>query len=142
MKQAQFNEALIAALGISLSATVAAEPGHDFQIAAPGQSFGVKIRVAIQSDAPVFITGVSLLASEPKWWTIFPAEIPLGPLSSAKPLEVTMRVTIAANAGYTQQPGPYPLVGTATLLYNNVPLKIDQVVRTKGQPLLIGPSRR
>lgn len=184
IKQAQFNNALIEALGISMRAAVAPEKEPNpmfamfmgdpdtFQMAIPGQSFGVKVRVVNQSGAQMTVTGLTLVPSDPKSWTVFPSEIPLGPLTSGKPLDVTVRATIAANAGYTrpyftrpniEQPyyditderylnqplSPYPLAASATLLYNDVPITIDQVVQTTKratgygqvhQPLAIAPA--
>ena len=82
VKQAQFNDALIAALGVSMQATVAPEKELDpmfamfmgdpdtFRMAIPGQSFGVKVRLVSQSVDPVTLSKVVLRPSEPKSWTI------------------------------------------------------------------------
>ena len=72
IKRAQFNDALVQALGLSLRAQVAPEDestgpftrfgdsGDTFVTAVPGQTFGVQVHVVEGSDAPVKIAGVTL----------------------------------------------------------------------------------
>ena len=95
IKRAQFNNALIEALGLSVSATVAPaqEPNammammmgdaETMQLAIPGQTFAVKVHVVNQSQTPVTLLKSSVesyFQKEP--WQVTPAQ----PLPAAKAL--------------------------------------------------------
>ena len=166
IKRAQFNNALVAALGISMRATVAPEKEPNpmfamfmgepdtFRVAIPGQAFGVKVRVVNQSPAQVTINKVSLRPVEPKWWSISDS----GQSSS----DATFSVKISNDAGFTrpyfsrpniEQPyyditderylnrprSPYPLSAWGELAYDGVPIEVGQVVQTIKRVTGYGP---
>lgn len=114
VKQTQFNDALIEALGISIRATVAPDKEVDpmfamfmgepdtFRMAIPGQSFGVKVRVVSQTPALVTLSKVSLRSSEPKDWTITDAAPAGSTLESQKPVELKFRARLSGDAKFTK----------------------------------------
>jgi len=114
IKRAQFNAALVEALGIAVRATVApaTEPDPNlamfvgepdtFRIAIPGQTFGVKVRVVNQSSVPLSLRQMSLKPAEPKSWSISDAKPANGDLPPNQPLTVTFRAAVAPDAGYTR----------------------------------------
>ncbi len=119
VKEAQFDTALVEALGLEMQATVAPpEPAGgraarrgrtppSFQVAIPGQSFWVRVHVANQSPVPVAITRVWLAASKGEDWTT-KAENGGGPNDGARTLageqdrSVRFKITVPENARYTK----------------------------------------
>jgi len=158
IKQAQFNNSLIEALGIGLSANVApqTEPSplmrmfmgdpETFQAAIPGQSFNVKIHLANQSSTPVKIdrVGVDALGEKTEWKTV----------DQASPVfDVRLPVTVPDKANFTRtyfsrpdieqsyydisderflnRPlSPYPMAAWAELTYEGAPIRIGQYVQS------------
>ena len=114
IKRAQFNTALVEALGIAVRATVAPATERDpraamfggepdtFRIAIPGQTFGVKVQIVNQSSVPVSLRGVSLKAAEPKSWSISDGKPADGNLPPNQLVTAAFRATVAADAGYTR----------------------------------------
>ena len=112
VKQAQFNNAIIEALGVSLTAVVspanpdrgrsgfAVEAQDTFTTAIPGQSFNVITYLANQSTTPVTIESVSLHATGD--WKVAPT----APLPTALPanqrLEADFHVTVPQDAEITK----------------------------------------
>jgi hypothetical protein len=92
VKQDQFNNALIHALGLCLRANLAPEKEPEgrfaafrgatesFQVAIPGQKFWVKVHIVTPSATAVGVGQVSLSAPEGENWSVE------GRLSSAPPL--------------------------------------------------------
>ncbi len=155
IKQVQFNNALVAALGLSLSAVVApdVEPNarmaqfmgdpETFRVAIPGQTFGVKLHAVRQSTAAKLIA----LYMEPAGGliTAFPVA-PSTPVTD-RTLPVVVSDTITRpyftrpdieqsyydiqDAKYLGQPlAPYPLAGWAEWTYDGVTIKAGNVVQS------------
>lgn len=175
VKQGQFNEALVQSLGLAMRATVAPEREPNpmfamfmgepdtFRVAIPGQSFGVKVRVASQGGSAVQLNRLSIRAEDPKSFTIADAHTPgAGPLTSTKAVDVTIPVKVNENAAYTrpyftrpdlEQPyydinderylnqplAPYPLEAWADFTYEGVPVRLGQVVQTTRRSTGYGP---
>jgi hypothetical protein len=77
VKQRQFNDALVQALGINVLATVApsddrrpAEVQPSFQIAVPGQKFNVNVHLANQGSEPVEVEKMSLDTNGDAGWNV------------------------------------------------------------------------
>ena len=114
VKQAQFNDALMQALGISLTATVA--PEHEpsgpfarfmgtppsFLVAVPGQTFFVKVHVANQGSVPVEIERISLASAEGENWTVEAEGNAGGSLVNDQTKDLRFRITVPENAAYTR----------------------------------------
>jgi len=115
IKQAQFNDALAEALGLSINAAVAPEhkpsgpfarfmgPQETFQTAIPGQKFGVNVHVVNQSSVPVELKDVQLKPGGGETWNIKTDE----PFSSASidnsaPTNVHFEVEVPENAKPTE----------------------------------------
>ena len=112
VKEAQFNDAILEALGVSLTAVVtpanpdrgrsgfAVEPQDTFTTAIPGQSFGVTTYLANQSKTPVTIASLSLKAAG-DW-----KPTPTAPLPTALPanqrVEAGFHVTVPEDAPVTK----------------------------------------
>ncbi len=112
VKEAQFNSAILEALGVSLTAVVspanpdrgrsgfASEPQDTLTAAIPGQSFGITAYLSNQSTTPVTIESVSLHAAGD--WKIAPT----APLPTALPanqrLEASFHVTVPQDAEVTK----------------------------------------
>ncbi len=105
-KEDQFEQALVASLGLSLQAAVVPdkEPqGRNpfgmavptFTIGIPGQSFGVQVELLNQSPDPVNVESVTLEASDGKQWKIAAAGDP-APKSLAGRAQAQTRFTVAA----------------------------------------------
>ena len=156
IKHAQFNNAIIQALGLSVTATVAAAQEPDplfamfmgdpetFRVAIPGQTFAVKIRLANQSDFPVTLVSTSL----DERTTPYGQE-----LRTAKPVDVKTSITVSPDTPYTRAyffrsnieqsyydisderflnlpTTPYPYAARADFLYQGVALSASSVVET------------
>jgi LmbE family N-acetylglucosaminyl deacetylase len=166
VKQNQFNTALIQALGLAVRATVVpppkphpARPAFEFrppatfQVATPGQTFWVNVRLTNPTKLAVTINRVSLAGLRGEHWTILPQKAPAGVLAGNKPATALYRVVVPQNAAYTQpyysrpdieQPyydildkrdlnlpfAPYPLSAWADLSFQGARIRMGQVVQT------------
>ena len=177
IKTAQFNNALVESLGISLRAAVL--PDHPvnplfalfrgdpdtFEMAVPGQRFGVGVSLAIQTSDRATVSRVYLDAPRTEWWNI----------SSPKPegvgqwrFDVTAAAAIPFTRPYFTRPSieqpfydlhdpalvgestaPYPLNAWAEVTFDGALIKIGQVVQTTHRetgpgvvfrPLVVGPA--
>jgi LmbE family N-acetylglucosaminyl deacetylase len=112
VKEAQFNNAIMEALGVTLTAVVApanpdrnrsgfaVEPQDTFTTAIPGQSFAVTAYLANQSAMPVTIESISLHAAGD--WKIAPtAPIPTQLLANQR-LQADFHVTVPEDAEVTK----------------------------------------
>ncbi|HEX4021519.1 MAG TPA: PIG-L family deacetylase [Acidobacteriaceae bacterium] len=114
VKQAQFNDALCQALGVSIVAHVA--PEHpltgpfarffgtqpSFQMAIPGQQFFVKVHVADVGSLPVQIKNISLETTQASMWTTGADNPVSGPLDADHAMDARFHVTVPDDAGFTQ----------------------------------------
>jgi LmbE family N-acetylglucosaminyl deacetylase/tetratricopeptide (TPR) repeat protein len=156
VKLAQFNNALLEALGVSMRATVL--PDHEvnplyalfmgdpdtFRMAIPGQRFRVGVSVINQSSASAAISRVYLDSPQRDWWKV--AASKEGPQWE---FEVTASDSIPLTRPYFTRPSieqpyydlsnpellgwptaPYPLNAWAEISYQGVLLKAGQVVQT------------
>lgn len=129
VKQAQFNDALLEALQISLQANVAPERratgifalfqglSDTFQAAIPGQQFEAEVHVANQSPIPLSVSRISLEGPEGEDWKFetegqVPSELP-----GEKTAEVRFKVSVPANAAATR---PYFTRPNTEQAYYNV----------------------
>jgi LmbE family N-acetylglucosaminyl deacetylase len=115
-KQAQFNDAIVEALGISIRAVV--EPDHEvnplfamfmgdpdtFRLAVPGQSFGVRVSLANQTPEGVDVSRIGLEAppGDEKSWTVQAEKDISGPIASGAMLDARFRVTASESLPYTK----------------------------------------
>lgn len=109
VKEKQFNDALVQALGISMLATVAPErdPGgrfalfagipETFQIAIPGQQFWVKVTAVSQSSGPVKLENIALHSGD-EHWNIESMGGQESALEGNKPVAERFQVTVPENA--------------------------------------------
>ena len=112
VKEAQFNSAIIEALGVTLTAVVsppnpdrnrsgfASDPQDTFTAAIPGQSFGVTAYLANQSTTPVTIAGISLHGAGD--WKIAPTAPLPAALPAGQRLEAGFHVTVPEDAPVTK----------------------------------------
>jgi LmbE family N-acetylglucosaminyl deacetylase len=114
VKETQFNDALLQALGITTMANVTPEkePGgrfayfggtpDTFQVAIPGQTFWVKVSATAQSSSSVQVSKVKLVTANGEQWDVepsgqFPAELGLNQTASQR-----FKITVPKNAGFTR----------------------------------------
>ena len=114
VKQAQFNTALVQALGLDLQAVVvSARPPMgpfgrfagvlpSFQEAIPGQKFSVEVYVANQGAAPVEVSQMGLATPQEEEWTVSPQGDTSGNLVSGQAKRVTFQVVVPQKAAYTR----------------------------------------
>jgi LmbE family N-acetylglucosaminyl deacetylase len=113
VKQRQFNDALIAALGLNVLATVA--PSDDrrpneiqpsFQIAIPGQKFNVNIHLANQGSEPVEVKKIGLDTNGNAEWNVATAQSAPAPstgtLGSGEARTLVFSVTAPDHAQLTR----------------------------------------
>jgi LmbE family N-acetylglucosaminyl deacetylase len=165
VKQEQFEHALADTLSLFLQATVMPEhepsgmlrgfagPTPTFNIAIPGQKFGVRIGLLNSSSAAVQLNSFSLASSDGKAWQIsLVKEAPkaLGPQAQ---VEVQYSVVVPNDAALTRpyfvrtdeeqasynladakyrnwSLPPYPLSASVEVSFHGVALHVDQVVQT------------
>ena len=113
VKETQFNEAILEALGVSLTAVVApAKPDNShspfavdaqdsFTTAIPGQSFGVITYLANQSKTPVTIESVTLRGQGDNWKITPAAPLPTS-LPADQRLQAAFKVTAPEDAPVTK----------------------------------------
>jgi LmbE family N-acetylglucosaminyl deacetylase len=114
VKEAQFNNAIVEALGVTLTAVVApAHPDHNrspfavdaqdtFTTAIPGQSFGVNAFLANPSTVPLEIRGVSLRPSSGGDWHITETTPVQGAFAANQRLAAEWQVTVPGDAQVTK----------------------------------------
>jgi len=110
IKQAQFNDALTEALGLSVDADVAAPPAPGgrgglqptFQVAIPGQQFEVGVHVANSGSVPVKLTQVSLAGPSRESWPIHEAAPSAAALAGGAVDDVQLSVAVPVSAGFTR----------------------------------------
>jgi LmbE family N-acetylglucosaminyl deacetylase len=116
VKQAQFNNAIAQALGLSMEATIAPEQEPSgpfarfmgtppsFLVAVPGQQFFVKVHVANQSSAPVQIQKISLAGPPGENWTVSTEgeAVPHVGLADNQTKDLRFKVSVPENAAYTR----------------------------------------
>lgn len=166
-KRAQFNNAIVEALGIEVRASVEPDrevsplmalfmgPPDTFRMAIPGQSFGVRVRLANQTSESVAVSRVFIAAppGDENWWNVRAGTTASGVIAGGASVDAQFRVTASESIPYTkpyfrrpniEQPyydildsryfgrptAPYPLTAWADLIYRNAILKIGQVVQT------------
>ena len=113
-KEHQFEQALTAALGLSLQATVAPdrEPsgpfaafrgaGPTFTIAIPGQSFSVQVRLVNESARELKIEGVDLQSTDGKPWQIAVNGETAKVVPAKRDAQIRFKVTAPADAALTR----------------------------------------
>lgn len=113
VKQAQFNTALIEALGLSMQATVTpAKPPSGpfaaffgtpvtFTTAIHGQHFWVNVHVVDQSSTPVRLTKVMLAGIDGQNWNAQVQANPQRLLADNRPENIRISATVPANAPFT-----------------------------------------
>jgi LmbE family N-acetylglucosaminyl deacetylase len=114
VKEAQFNSAIVEALGVTLTAVVA-PPNPDrgrspfavdaqdtFTTAVPGQSFGVTTFLVNPSDVPLQIKNVSLRSTGTGDWHITASSPPQGGLEANQRLAVDFKVSAPLDAEVTK----------------------------------------
>jgi hypothetical protein len=114
VKEAQFNNAILEALGVSLTAVVAptspdrgrsgfAVDAQDTVLTAvPGQGFGVTTYLANPTSAPLEIRNVSVQSTDSKAWQITAVSSPHGPLAGNQRQTAESRVLVPADASLTK----------------------------------------
>jgi LmbE family N-acetylglucosaminyl deacetylase len=114
VKEQQFNEALVQALGVSLVATVAPEKDpsglfamfaglpETFQVAIPGQQFWVKVTATNRSAAPVRVQKIALKTATGEQWNVEPAGDSPSILEENKTASERFKVTVPSNAKFTR----------------------------------------
>lgn len=124
-----------------------------FQTAIPGQQFWVNVQTVNQSPAPVKLDGVRVLSPYGEDWRATARGATSGPLAEDKVHRVSFSVKVPEDAVYTrpyftrpniEQPyynilndkylnlsfAPYPLVATATFVYQGAQVEISKVVQS------------
>ena len=114
VKQAQFNSAILEALGLAMQATIAPEHSPtgpfarflgtppSFQVAIPGQRFWVSVHVANQNSLPVTLSKVWLASPQGENWTITPQDSPAGTLRGGETKSARFQVDLPDAASYTK----------------------------------------
>ncbi len=114
VKEAQFNSAIVEALGVTLTAVVApANPDRGrsgfavdaqdtFTTAIPGQSFAVTAYLTNPSAVPIQIQSVSLKATGPGDWRIAATTPLTGALQANQRLAADFHTTVPAGAAVTK----------------------------------------
>jgi LmbE family N-acetylglucosaminyl deacetylase len=139
VKQAQFNNALALALGLTIDANVT--PEHPptgpfarffgdqptFQMAIPGQQFPVRVHVADSGPMPVQIDNIALQFEQENGSSATPDGSTSGPLKGDSVLDAHFTVHLADNTTYTRpyfdRPGlEQPYYDVRDAQYRNLPL--------------------
>jgi LmbE family N-acetylglucosaminyl deacetylase len=114
VKEAQFNSALVEALGVTLTAVVApanpdrgrsgfaTEPQDTFTTAVPGQSFGVTAYLTNPSALPIQIERVALRPTSKGDWHITATNPMHGPLQANQRQTADFRLTVPEDASLTK----------------------------------------
>ncbi|MBV9778874.1 MAG: PIG-L family deacetylase [Acidobacteriaceae bacterium] len=114
VKEHQFQEALLEALGITFEAIIAPEkeptgpfarfagPQVTFRIAIPGQSFGVHAHLFNQGPGSLNIESIDVRASDGHDWKIRPDSSPSPTLAAGTDLRLKFAITAPADAQLTK----------------------------------------
>lgn len=114
VKEQQFNDAIVQALGLSLLATVAPEKEPEgrfaaffgapetFHVAIPGQEFWVKVAVTSQSTLSVVVKNVSLKTPAGEQWTVEALGAKPSTLVDNVPASQRFKVDVPQNAKLTR----------------------------------------
>jgi LmbE family N-acetylglucosaminyl deacetylase len=114
VKEAQFNSAIIEALGVSLTAVVApaspdrgrsgfaSDPQDTFTTAVPGQAFGVIAYLTNPSAVPIQVKSVSVRSTGTGDWHITAVKPFQGALQSNQRQEVEFHTTVPDDANVTK----------------------------------------
>lgn len=164
VKESQFQKALAAALGFSVYAAVdperqpAPNRGYGsveptFQIAIPGQSFGVSVHVINEGQDPVDLKSVSLQALDGKGWRVQPPHDVAKNVAAHQTAHLDYKVAVPSGAdltrAYFSRPdeeqayynvnderyrnlslAPYPLRAAVEMDYHGVTVPVEAVVQT------------
>ena len=113
-KQQQFNQALLASLGVSVEADVvsAAPAGgaspepraaqETFQMAVPGQNLNVRVHIFNGGNRPIAIEDVALTGSSSKSWNTKPENQAPGQMESGKAVNVRFAATVPTDEPFTR----------------------------------------
>ena len=114
VKQDQFNDALVMALGLSVASNITpANPPTGmfarffgdpptFPMAIPGKSFPVKVHVAESGPLPIKIDGIELKTPGTTGWGLQARGNSSGQLDGGRTFDAVFDVHIADNTGYTR----------------------------------------
>jgi len=116
IKEAQFNNGVVEALGLNLVAAVTPEKAPTgmfalalfrglsptFQVAIPGQQFWVKVELDDQSPSPITVKDISLKASDGKNWTFQSEGAMPTSLPDNQSASVRFKVDVPKDAAYTK----------------------------------------
>jgi LmbE family N-acetylglucosaminyl deacetylase len=114
VKEAQFSNAIVESLGVTLTAVVApatpdrsrsgfaTDPQDTFTTAVPGQSFGVTAYLTNPSQAPIQIQSVALRSTGTGDWHIAATSPLHGPIESNQRQAAEFRVTVPNDASVTK----------------------------------------
>jgi LmbE family N-acetylglucosaminyl deacetylase len=114
VKETQFNDAILQALGVTMMANVTPEKEptgrfsyfagtpDTFQVAIPGQTFWVKVSTTAQSSGSVQLEKIKLVTPNGEQWNVEPASQPPAELGFNKTVSQRFKVTAPGNAGFTR----------------------------------------
>ncbi len=160
IKRAQFNDAIVEALGLQFTARVAGRgrggrggPAVSMAVAIPGQTFQVDTHVANPTGAAVKLEAVTLRSAgdQPPWTfstpapatsnqfsVVVPANAPATRPYYSRPNDIQPWYKIDDARYVTLPTTPYPLSAWATMSYAGVRLSMAQVVETVERPQTSG----
>ena len=113
-KQRQFNEALLASLGVSVEADVvpAAPSGgaspepraaqETFQMAVPGQDLNVRVHIFNGGNRPIAIEDVELTGSSGKFWNVRPETRAPRQMESGKAENIRFAASVPVDEPFTR----------------------------------------
>lgn len=113
-KQQQFNEALLASLGVSVEADVvpavpsggaSPEPRgtrETFQMAVPGQGLNVRVHIFNGGNRPIAIEDVELTGSSGKFWNVRPETRAPRQVESGKAENIRFAATVPVDEPFTR----------------------------------------
>ncbi|HXM95116.1 MAG TPA: PIG-L family deacetylase [Candidatus Dormibacteraeota bacterium] len=159
-KQAQFNNALAEALGLSFAAVLApeVEPNPLYamfmgdpdttRVIVPGQKIGIKVHAVNQSSLPVTLEQIKIVASDGRDWGIkSPGEV-RGELVNEKTVDSRIDLTVPGDAQYTRpyftrpdiEQSYYDIIDTKYLNepLSPYPLEAWAEFRFNGTPIRVG----
>lgn len=114
VKESQFNDAILQALGVTMMANVTPEKEPSgrfayfggtpdtFQVALPGQTFWVKVSATSQGAGPVQVADLKLVTPSGEQWNVEPQGQFTGDLDRNKSASQRFKVTVPKNAGFTK----------------------------------------
>jgi LmbE family N-acetylglucosaminyl deacetylase len=114
VKESQFNDALVEALGVTMLANVTPEKEptgrfaafagtpETFQVAIPGDTFWVKVSATGQSNMPAKVSKLTLKTPEGEQWGVEPTGQLAAELANNQTSSQRFKVTVPKNAAYTR----------------------------------------